>query len=67
MLVAEILLALICSGIITVIILVAGLPKWLLAIAGIICIASLVSPFIRYERYRYRFTDEEIDVEIAFN
>ena len=63
MLVAEILLALICSGIITLIILVAGLPKWLLAIAGIICIASLVSPFIRYERYRYRFTDEEIDVK----
>ena len=37
---------------------------WLAAVV-IWCI-SLIIPFVRYERYRYRFSDEDIDVREGF-
>lgn len=41
-------------------------PIWL-AIVLIVCwVVSLIAPFVRYERYRYRFTDEEIDIREGF-
>lgn len=29
-------------------------------------VISLIAPFVRYERYRYRFTEEEIDIKEGF-
>ena len=37
---------------------------WVLV--AVIWIVSLIAPFVRYERYRYRFTEEEIDVKEGF-
>ena len=38
-----------------------------LALVLILCwVVSLMAPFVRYERYRYRFTDEEIDIREGF-
>lgn len=39
---------------------------WLVLLLAVIWIVSLVSPFVRYEYYRYRFTEEEIDVREGF-
>ena len=36
------------------------------AVAICIWSVSLIEPFVRYERYRYRFTDEEIDIKEGF-
>lgn len=36
------------------------------AVVGIIWIACLVAPFVRYERYRYCITEEEIDIKEGF-
>lgn len=38
----------------------------LLLIGAVIWVISLIEPFIRYERYRYRFTEEEIDIKEGF-
>ena len=35
---------------------------WLLLVLLVIWVFTLIAPFVRYERYRYRFTEEEIDV-----
>ena len=37
-----------------------------LAVGGVIWAVALIEPFVRYERYRYRFTDEEIDIREGF-
>lgn len=37
---------------------------WIIAV--IIWALGITAPFVRYERYRYRFTDEEIDVKEGF-
>lgn len=37
---------------------------WIIAV--IIWAFGITAPFVRYERYRYRFTDEEIDVKEGF-
>jgi len=37
---------------------------WLVAV--VIWCVSLIIPFVRYERYRYRFSDEDIDVREGF-
>lgn len=40
------------------------IPAFLVyGIVAVIWISCIVTPFVRYERYRYRFTDEEIDVK----
>lgn len=36
------------------------------ALAGVIDLYCVIAPFVRYERYRYRFTEEEIDVVEGF-
>jgi len=41
----------------TIIVIVSGL------LSVVVCAAQ---PFVRYERYRYRFTDEEIDVKEGY-
>ncbi len=33
---------------------------------AVIWVLGIAAPFVRYERYRYRFTDEEIDVKEGF-
>ena len=38
----------------------------LLLTGAVIWVISLIEPFIRYERYRYRFTEEEIDIKEGF-
>nr|MBP3598589.1 PH domain-containing protein [Eubacterium sp.] len=38
-------------------------PLLVYGVVALIWIFSIATPFIRYERYRYRFTDEEIDVK----
>lgn len=40
--------------------------NYLLAAAGVVDGICVIAPFVRYERYRYRFTDEEIDVVEGF-
>lgn len=40
--------------------------SWLVLILVVCWIFSLAAPFVRYERYRYRFTDEEIDIREGF-
>lgn len=42
---------------------VANLIWIVIILEWVVCI---VLPFVRYERYRYRFTDEEIDVKEGF-
>ncbi len=42
---------------------VTGWVNLLLAAIAVCYAAGIITPFIRYERYRYRFTDEEIDVK----
>ena len=72
MMVNEILLSLICTAIL-------GGIWWFFkgedlpvsihliwAVVAVIWVASLAAPFVRYERYRYRFTEEEIDVKEGF-
>lgn len=72
MLVNEIILALVCTA-------VLGGVWWffreetlpisihlLWVLAAVIWVVSLIAPFVRYERYRYRFTEEEIDVKEGF-
>lgn len=39
---------------------------WLVLILIFCWGLSLLAPFVRYERYRYRFTDEEIDIREGF-
>lgn len=39
---------------------------WIVAAVAIIWVLCIVMPFVRYERYRYRFTEEEIDVKEGF-
>lgn len=39
---------------------------WLVLVLIICWVVSLMAPFVRYERYRYRFTDEEIDIREGF-
>ena len=39
---------------------------WLLLVLLVIWVFTLIAPFVRYERYRYRFTEEEIDVKEGF-
>lgn len=36
------------------------------ALVAVVWVVSLIAPFVRYERYRYRFTEEEIDVKEGF-
>lgn len=36
---------------------------WIYVVLGVLFLVCLISPFIRYERYRYRFTEEEIEVK----
>lgn len=36
------------------------------AVAILIWCVCLIAPFIRYERYRYRFSEEDIDVKEGF-
>ena len=38
----------------------------LLAVGAGIWLIALLEPFVRYERYRYRFTEEEIDIKEGF-
>lgn len=39
---------------------------WLILFLIFCWVLSLLAPFVRYERYRYRFTDEEIDIREGF-
>lgn len=39
---------------------------WLALVLILSWVVSLMAPFVRYERYRYRFTDEEIDIREGF-
>lgn len=72
MLVNEIIVAFICTGVIGVIWYALRDNKlpfsihlvWLLAL--VIWPGSLLAPFIRYERYRYRFSEEDVDVREGF-
>ena len=72
MLVNEMILAVICTVIIGVawfFLQDVSLPVninliWILA--AVIWILSLIAPFYRYERYRYRFSEEDIDVREGF-
>ncbi len=72
MLVNECILAFVCTVIIGVIwhfLQDAQIPFninfiWILAVA--IWVLSLAAPFYRYERYRYRFSEEDIDVREGF-
>lgn len=72
MLVNEIILAAICTVIIGVVwffLQDVSVPVninliWILA--AVIWVLSLIAPFYRYERYRYRFTEEDIDVREGF-
>lgn len=72
MLVCEIILALICTAVFGVVwYFVKGLewpinPDWIWVLVAVIWVCSLVSPFVRYERYRYCFSDEDIDVREGF-
>lgn len=40
--------------------------NWLWGIVAVIWVLCIVSPFVRYQRYRYRFTEEEIDMREGF-
>lgn len=40
--------------------------NWLWGIVAVIWVFCIVSPFVRYQRYRYRFTEEEIDMREGF-
>lgn len=72
MMVNEVLLSLVCTvvlGIIWWFFREEPLPVsihliWVLV--AVIWAISLIAPFVRYERYRYRFTEEEIDVKEGF-
>lgn len=72
MIVNEILLAAVCTVIL-------GIVWWFLkdeslpvsihliwVVIAVIWAICLFAPFVRYERYRYRFTEEEIDVKEGF-
>lgn len=72
MLVNEIVLAVICTVIL-------GVVWWFFrkenfsvtihliwVVVALIWVVCFVAPFVRYERYRYRFTEEEIDVKEGF-
>lgn len=41
-------------------------PNWIFLIVAVVWLLGILAPFVRYERYRYRFTDEEIDVKEGF-
>lgn len=68
----EVLIAIICTiilGVIWWVLKDKPLPVsvhliWVLAV--FIWAVSIAAPFVRYERYRYRFTEEEIDVKEGF-
>lgn len=72
MLVNEIVLSLICTVVLGVIwwfFREESLPvsiHLIWALVAVIWLVSLIAPFVRYERYRYRFTEEEIDVKEGF-
>lgn len=40
--------------------------NWLWALLAVIWVICIVAPFVRYQRYRYRFTEEEIDMREGF-
>lgn len=70
MLVAEMIGVLIVEGSGIALLLFAdiwsGLKIWIIIFMIAILIIGLISPKIRYERYRYRITDEEIDIQEGF-
>lgn len=72
MLVSEIIGAVICTGIIGVawyFFRKIELPfsvNLIWIVAAVIWAVCLLAPFIRYERYRYRFSEEDIDVREGF-
>ncbi len=72
MMVNEILLSLVCTAILGGIwwfFREEALPvsiHLIWAVVAAIWVISLIAPFVRYERYRYRFTEEEIDVKEGF-
>ena len=72
MLMNEIILALVCTVVLGGVwwfFREAALPVSINLIWGLVAvvwIVSLIAPFVRYERYRYRFTEEEIDVKEGF-
>ena len=72
MLLSEMVAAVICTGIIGVVwyfLRDNNLPfsiNLIWIVAAVIWAVCLVAPFIRYERYRYRFSNEEIDVREGF-
>ncbi len=69
MLVAELIFSVIATAVILGVWMlikdsVAFIPAFLVyGIVALIWIFCIAIPFVRYERYRYRFTDEEIDVK----
>lgn len=72
MLLSEVIGAVICTGVIGAVWYFLhdnDLPFnmnliWILAV--VIWAVCIIAPFIRYERYRYRFSEEEIDVREGF-
>ena len=40
--------------------------NWLWGVLAVIWAICIASPFVRYQRYRYRFTEEEIDMREGF-
>ena len=69
MLMAELIVSVIATAVILVIWMLIKdaatfIPAFLIyGIVALMWISCIVTPFVRYERYRYRFTDEEIDVK----
>lgn len=72
MLLSEVILSAILTAVLLVIwffIKDVNLPvsaNWIFVVLAVVWIVSMISPFVRYERYRYRFTEEEIDVKEGF-
>lgn len=72
MIVSEIVLAAVCTIILGVIWYLFKDMDWpvspdvIWVLVAVIWCISLVSPFIRYERYRYCFSEEDIDVREGF-
>ena len=72
MLVSSMIFSVISTAVLLVVWMIFGdnFPKIVniifLLTGAVIWVISLIEPFIRYERYRYRFTEEEIDIKEGF-
>ncbi|MDD7403496.1 MAG: PH domain-containing protein [Butyribacter sp.] len=70
MLVNEIILAGICTIILAIVWVkwkdTLAVANWIWAIVAVVWVISLIAPFFRYERYRYCFSNEDIDVIEGF-